>query len=175
MKGQKQVHSSANTGGTDEWGTPPHIIAAAREVLGGIDLDPFSNDLANQTVGATTYHTANNPYAGYYAGRVWCNPPYSLLDPTFTRRMVASYELGFMSQALILVPARTDTRWGQPFLQWPVCFVTGRLRFLLPDGARGESAPFPSMVVYIGDDPAPFARVFGRLGVVMIPVLEVGV
>lgn len=48
MKGQRQVHGSAKTGGTDEWGTPPHIIAAAREVMGGIDFDPYSNDKAQE-------------------------------------------------------------------------------------------------------------------------------
>lgn len=167
MKGKKQVHSSAKTGGTDEWGTPPHIIAAAREVMGGIDLDPYSNDKAQEVVQAGRYCTATNPCMGYYANRVWCNPPYSLLSADFAHRMLASYEFGFMKQALILVPARVDTRWAAPFLQFPVCFLRGRLRFLLPDGGTGESAPFPSMVVYLGDDPAPFARVFGALGAVM--------
>lgn len=157
------------------WGTPPHIIAAARDVMGGIDLDPYSNDKAQETVQAGRYCTVANPYTGYYEGRVWCNPPYSLLraeGPSFAHRMLDSYEFGFVKEALILVPARVDTRWAQPFLRLPVCFIKGRVQFLRADRTTKYGAPFPSMVVYLGDDPDPFARVFGQLGAVMVAYEE---
>jgi len=42
---------------SDEWYTPAGVIEAAREVLGGIDLDPASSETANRTVGAPRYFT----------------------------------------------------------------------------------------------------------------------
>ena len=45
---------------TNEWYTPAKYIEAARKVMGGIDLDPATCELANKTVKATKYHTKEN-------------------------------------------------------------------------------------------------------------------
>jgi hypothetical protein len=42
---------------TDEWYTPEEYIAAVRDVLGHIDLDPASSETANQTVRASRIFT----------------------------------------------------------------------------------------------------------------------
>jgi hypothetical protein len=57
-------HSSES----NEHYTPPEIVEAARKLLGGIDLDPFSCALANTVVKAETYFTVG----GFE--RPWCNP-----------------------------------------------------------------------------------------------------
>jgi len=41
---------------SDEWYTPPETIALAREVMGGIDLDPASSEMAQGWIQAETYY-----------------------------------------------------------------------------------------------------------------------
>ena len=42
---------------SNDWHTPTRYIEAARQVLGRIDLDPFSSEIANQTVRADRFLT----------------------------------------------------------------------------------------------------------------------
>ena len=53
------------------------VIEAAQRVLGGIDLDPASDALANQAIRAKTYYTAEqNGFHKHWTDRtVWLNPP----------------------------------------------------------------------------------------------------
>jgi hypothetical protein len=62
----------------DEWYTPSSIIEAARESMGGIDLDPCSCEEAQEIVEAGTwYDKERNGLVQPWHGRVWLNPPYS--------------------------------------------------------------------------------------------------
>lgn len=70
-------HSSA----TNEHFTPAGYIIAARVLMGGIDLDPASNALANTIVGATSYFDKEmDGFNREWHGRVWLNPPGGLCD-----------------------------------------------------------------------------------------------
>jgi hypothetical protein len=70
---------SCNTG-DNEWYTPARFIDLARKVMGGIDLDPASSDIAQETVQATTYFTKDDDgLSREWAGKVWLNPPYAEL------------------------------------------------------------------------------------------------
>jgi ParB family chromosome partitioning protein len=44
---------------TDERYSPPWIVEGARTVMGSIDLDPASCELANTTVKANRYYSRN--------------------------------------------------------------------------------------------------------------------
>ena len=66
----------------DEAYTPEWIIAAARMVMGGIDLDPASCAAAQEVVRADRW--VGLPDDGLdvdWAGRVWLNPPWSAKRP----------------------------------------------------------------------------------------------
>lgn len=65
--------------GKVEYGTPPDIIERARNTMGGIDLDPASNEFFNKNVKALTFFDGsegNNGLLKHYWGNVWINHPY---------------------------------------------------------------------------------------------------
>lgn len=164
----KRPHVAHNSG-DNEWYTPPAYINAARNVMGGIDLDPASSEIANRTVEAFAYYTAEDDgLARAWEGRVWLNPPYEkgLID-RFAEKLCAEVEAGNVSQAVVLVNNATDTRWFATLCKVAtmLCFPTGRIRFQKPDGERG--APLQGQaVIYVGARQEAFAAEFAALGIV---------
>ena len=163
----------ANNSGENEWYTPSQFIEAARAVMGGIDCDPASSEVAQRTVKADTYFTKDDDgLVQPWHGRVWMNPPYSQPEiGQFVERLVEHVKSGEVTQAVVLVNNGTETRWGQALLGAAIgaCFVSGRIRFLDPEGNPG--APLQGqMLVYLGceSDAERFVEHFASLGVVMI-------
>ena len=77
-------------------------------------------------------------------GRCWCNPPYGRgIEKWVERAYCSAVEGGAI--VVMLLPARTDTRWFHEYIygKAEIRFVRGRLKF----GGSKNSAPFPSMVV----------------------------
>ena len=108
----------------NEWYTPAPIIAAARAVMGGIDLDPASSAKANETVQATTFYSIEDDGLNKeWQGRVWMNPPYAAkLIPAFIDKLSTSN----ITQAIVLTNNATETQWGQS------CLVSAIVYAFLP-------------------------------------------
>jgi hypothetical protein len=153
------VHFSSETA---EWNTPAEIIERVLAVFGGrIDLDPCSNSTTKPNVPAAKHFTLKEDGLWHvWKGRVYMNPPYGQDIGRWVERLCTQYEAGGVVEAIALVPARTDTEWFERFREYCRCFLRGRLRF----SGHENTAPFPSMVVYLGTRAGRFARVFGRLG-----------
>lgn len=155
----------ANNSGNNEWYTPSEYIEAAREVMGTIDTDPASSEVANQTVKASTYYTAEtNGLEHDWTGNVWMNPPYaSDLIGKFADKLLeqrTSY-----AQAIVLVNNATETEWFAKIasISSAVCFPRGRVKFYSPDGKIG--APLQGQAIaYIGDDTDSFVDGFSQFG-----------
>jgi ParB family chromosome partitioning protein len=172
----RQITRARTWTGDTEWYTPAPILAAACEVMGGIDLDPASSDAqqAKATVKAARYFTImDNGLERPWRGRIWLNPPYARgwID-LFAAKMVRSYEAGDMRMGIMLTNSATETRWWQAAAAAcdAVCFCKGRVRFFkVVDGSltTGASAPsHPHTLFYFGPDTARFVNVFGRFGLV---------
>lgn len=157
-------HVSYNSG-NNEWYTPADIIEAARAVMGSIDIDPASNDIAQKVVKAKIYYTAEtNGLNKKWTGNVWLNPPYaSELIGKFVDKLIKEQE--HYEQAIILVNNATETEWFRKIISIAsaVCFPKGRVKFYLPDGKTG--APLQGQaILYIGASPKKFTDMFLKVG-----------
>jgi len=162
----KKPHVAHNAG-NNEWYTPDNYLELARVVLGEIDLDPASSDIANLRVKAKTFYTKEDDgLEQNWTGNVWMNPPYkSGLIGGFVNKLVSEYESGNVTSAIVLVNNATETRWFRVLIKQAsaVCFPYGRVRFLDPEGNLG--APLQGQaVVYLGEDVEKFTGVFSSVG-----------
>lgn len=160
----KRPHVSFNSG-NNEWYTPTEFIEAARDVMGSIDIDPASSEIANKTVKASEYYTQEtNGLDKAWHGNVWMNPPYaSELIVKFISKL--REERDNYKQAIVLVNNATETEWFNNIIDIAsaVCFPKSRVKFYMPDGKTG--APLQGQaVIYIGDNREKFIKVFSSIG-----------
>jgi ParB family chromosome partitioning protein len=161
---------------SNEWYTPAKYIEAVREVLGEIDLDPASCEFANQVVKARRFFTREDnglmhPWTlDGKPARVFLNPPYgktlqgqaSNLE-YFTRYLLQQYQCGNVTEAILLIPVNTATRWFDRLWQYPICFPRFRIRFYTEQGPS-DGVSFGTCFVYLGAHEQRFIEVFQRFG-----------
>lgn len=157
-----------------EWYTPAEYIEAARLVMGGIDLDPASCEVAQATVQAEWFFSKEQDgLAQPWQGRVWLNPPFETgaID-RFIAKLIADYLAGAVQQAVILTDAATDTRWFHDLADMALCFcfTKGRIRFTSP--LTDSHAPQRGQVfTYLGRDKKGldrFKQRFADIGLVVV-------
>jgi DNA N-6-adenine-methyltransferase (Dam) len=182
----------------DEWFTPPEFIILVREFFqsgytseaerqlnGRIDLDPASNQYANEVIRADLYYgkdetggfrsvylsgseVGNGLNQEWVARHVYCNPPYSagLID-RFVEKAIREYENCNAQEIIMLVNNRTETRWFQSLLAHATgcCLIKGRLKFWRPGVAPGAIRT-GQVVFYLGQSERLqfFRDTFSRIG-----------
>lgn len=153
---------------SDQHYTPYIFIARVCEFFGDIDLDPCANSLITPHVPSLMKYTKEIDGLKHpWYGRVFVNPPYSNIQP-FLDKTKHEYVIGNITECIVLVPARTDTKWHQSMSQFPRCYIYGRLKFV-NEGNKGNSAPFPSMLFYLGERVNDFQDYWCKYGEVFIP------
>lgn len=138
---------------SDEWETPDELFARLSEEF-NFTLDAAAtrdNRKVQMYLGPDHDNTRFRdalaiPYWPAEGGAIWLNPPYSMVG-RFVEKAVIEATKG--QTVVMLLPARTDTRWFHQYLYnrpgVEIRFLKGRLKF-----KGGEhSAPFPSMIVVL--------------------------
>ena len=130
---------------TDNWSTPQDFFDELNKEF-AFTLDPCADDHNHK---CEKYFTREQDgLSQNWGGQevIFCNPPYGREIGSWVRRC---YLVNRLQGNLIvmLLPARTDTRWFHEYIykkeNVEIRFVKGRLKF----GNSKNSAPFPSMVV----------------------------
>lgn len=135
---------------TDNWGTPQDFFDKLDAEF-NFTLDVCADESNHK---CDKYFTKEQDGLAQNWGseRVWCNPPYGREIGKWVEACAKCKSL-----AVMLLPARTDTRWFHNYIykKAEVRFIKGRLKF----GDGKNSAPFPSMVViFRGDSDAKSDR-----------------
>ena len=130
--------------GKEEWLTPPNII----RTFGPFDLDPCAPVKRPWATADNHFTIEDDGLTKKWQGLVWCNPPYGPKTGDWLARCAAH------GNCLVLVFARTDTRWFQNHV-WPhaasLFFIAGRLSFCHVNGDPGGTAGAPSVLIAYGD------------------------
>jgi hypothetical protein len=158
-----------NNSGEVEWYTPAEVIAAAREVMGDIDLDPASCDTANDIVNAAEFYDKEQDGLSLeWHGRVFMNPPYAAgLVGVFTDKLLSHVRTESVSEAVVLVNNATETKWFQALAQASdaICFPKSRIRFWNPNRNESMTGLQGQAVVYFGPNTGRFRTVLSKQGV----------
>ncbi|OPL11247.1 MAG: hypothetical protein AVO38_15970 [delta proteobacterium ML8_D] len=161
----KHPHVSNNSG-ENEWYTPEQYIESARRVMGTIDTDPASSEIANQHIKADIFYTKEtNGLDKDWHGNVWLNPPYAQpLIRQFAEAVIEKREQ--YQQAIVLVNNATETVWLQGMMQISdvVCFVKGRIKFIDMKGDPSGSPLQGQVFLYIGNNISDFVSEFNQYG-----------
>jgi phage N-6-adenine-methyltransferase len=157
---------------SDAWYTPQKYIDMAREVMGSIDLDPFSSVEANERVGAKRILTLADDattcsWAHPETRTCWMNPPYSRgASSMAVDKFLDEYDHGSFDEAIVLMNASTDTNWYQRMMRVcnAIAFTGFRISFENNDGKTKSGNTKGQVFFYFGQNEAKFMKDFGPLG-----------
>ena len=132
--------SGLTSSNTDEWATPQDLFDALDATF-HFTLDPCATP--ENAKCAKFYTKEQDGLKQDWGGAViWCNPPYGREIGKWIKKCAEHRGV-----AVMLIPARTDTRWWHSYIDKNpdahVYFIKGRLKF----GDGKNPAPFPSAIV----------------------------
>lgn len=124
---------------TDLWSTPQDLFDELDAEF-GFTLDVCA--LPENAKCERFYTPEQDGLIQNWHGIVWCNPPYGRNVDKWIEKAHRHARAGGV--VVMLLPARTDTRWFHEYIygKAEVRFLKGRLKF----GGCKNAAPFPSMI-----------------------------
>ena len=146
------LNKSLFTSNKADWNTPERIKNILFRVWHcGPILDPCWNNTS--IIPAAVTYDINKGQDGLkepWLHKTFCNPPYSKEIIKWVNKAINEWDSYEENDSILLLPARPDTRWMHICFEKAsaICFLIGRLKFL---GAK-SSAPFPSCLIYFGNE-----------------------
>lgn len=125
---------------TDLWETPQWLFDELNKEF-GFTLDVCAT---SENAKVSNYYTEDQDgLMQEWQGICWMNPPYGRKIGSWIEKAYNAFKKGVT--VVMLLPARTDTRWFHNYIykQAEIRFLKGRLKF----GNAKSGAPFPSMIV----------------------------
>ena len=154
--------------GDGDYYTHPDLTAAAREVMGGIDLDPSSCRLANEGVQAARFYGVHEDgLKQQWEGRVWLNPPFGDWG-SWAPKALDEIRAGRVTEMCVFITANATTGKALKDLKDQadaVMISNGRMNCW---GPKATTPPEGNYIFYIGPNVAKFQDVFSRYGTVFL-------
>ena len=158
---------------SNAWYTPVRYVELVKEVLGEIDLDPFSSEYANRAIRAKKIFTVSDSAFEneWPSGNMFMNPPYGrgMIERAVEIFLHHATYIGTVDDAIVLTNASTETKWFQALLKnsQAVCFTNHRINFYCEDGKETSGNTKEQAFFYFGDDRDIFTEVFSSIGTVL--------
>lgn len=137
------INESMFTSTTAEWATPQAFFDELNAEF-NFTLDPCAT---SENAKCARYFTKEDDglARSWNGERVFCNPPYGRAINKWIEKAHNEAVYGGCALVVILIPARTDTRYFHDYIyrKHEIRFIRGRLHF----NESKAAAPFPSMVV----------------------------
>lgn len=165
--------------------TPQEVIDVVLELFGQIDIDPASDQEANERIGAKEILTKeDNGLNAAWHGRVFLNPPggktelllgnklqQASISALWWAKLLSEVEQGRTTEALFVcfnLEAMLNTqKWAPlPIQAFPYCVPSYRLKYKSRNGGNTNSPGGASALVYVGDRWREFHDAFQTLGFV---------
>ena len=130
-----------------DWCTPQDFFDELNQEFHFV-LDAAATDKTAKCSEYFTPETDGLSQSWNIGGVVFCNPPYGREIGKWVQKAYKEHLSG-VSPIVLLIPARTDTRYFHEYIygKSEIRFIRGRLRFTDDDGNASDPAPFPSMLV----------------------------
>ncbi|MCS6125734.1 hypothetical protein G3485_03380 [Shewanella baltica] len=178
-----------------EYYTPAPWPQLASQLMGGIDLDPASNEIANASIKAKSIFTKEvDGLSKTWHGTVWMNHPFHRGEQPcsskckkkacikrghhinkpipgngdWINKVISEYESGNIKEAVIITFCNSSEGWFLPLLKYAQCFPNGRVHYIKEDGSKADSCTKGSVITYIGKNVAEFARLYGEHGTIKV-------
>ena len=113
---------------TDQWATPQDFFDKLNEEFDfTLDVCALPENAKCKQFFTPEIDGLSQPWNG----RVWCNPPYGREIGQWVRRAFLAIASGGAEVVVMLLPARTDTRWFHEYIygKAEIRFLKGRLKF----------------------------------------------
>ena len=167
----KSIHHSSES---NEWYTPPEWIELAREVMGGIDIDPASCETAQKNVQAKYFYTQEEDgFNKDWHGRLWLNPPYGPRSKAnniygagaWMEKAIAQFDAGNVIEGFLLLRVTGSKGIRDLESRFPRCSV-GILPFINEEGNLQTGVGHDSIFFHLTENPDKinrFKKVFERV------------
>jgi len=161
-----------------EWYTSEEVLELERRVIGDSDFDPFSSELANETVMATEWLGKGSPtgedgfnllnwpsFVNYdiepfnpaRLKTVHCNPPGGKQGNKSQmvmawKNLMEFRKSGYLRHAIFIAfsieALQTSQSVSPSMMEFPICVPSKRLRFVSPEGTK-NSPTHANAIIYV--------------------------
>ena len=159
------------------------FLEPIRKFLGGIDLDAFSNAIAQQTVQASTWWTKKDnaltkDWSKFY--KKFCNPPFGGDDPKIAAKCVDKIlQYIHIGETVLVMNSSTSAKWFHKCMNACAIYIHPhkRMSFYNPyreieyaKGKKRTGNDYDQTIFYFGDRPLEFAKALAHLGNAVLPL-----